>query len=92
MLFVVLGPGLTLTEQLVVEIRETLRRSNTFYVPAVIIQAPELPRTSNNKLSEISVKRILKGEDAGNSSALANPASLEFFKGDGGRQVKHALG
>ena len=91
-LFVVLGPGLTLTEQLVVEIRETLRRSNTFYVPAVIIQAPELPRTSNNKLSEISVKRILKGEDAGNSSALANPASLEFFKGDGGRQVKHALG
>jgi acetoacetyl-CoA synthetase len=48
-------------------------------VPALIIQAPELPRTTNNKLAELSVKRILRGEDPGNSSALANPASLDFF-------------
>ncbi len=91
-LFVVLGAGASLTDELRAEIRETLRRSNAFYVPAVIIQAPEVPRTSNNKLSELSVKRLLKGEDPGNASALANPAALEFFKGEGLRQVKEALG
>lgn len=91
-LFVVLNSGEPLTDALSGEIRETLRRSNTFYVPAVIVQAPEVPRTSNNKLSEVSVKRILKGEDPGNASALANPNSLEFFKGDGLQSVKKALG
>jgi acetoacetyl-CoA synthetase len=91
-LFVVLNAGESLTEGLTGEIRETLRRSNAFYVPAVIVQAPEVPRTSNNKLSELSVKRILKGEDPGNASALANPNSLEFFRGEGLQKVKVALG
>ena len=87
-----LGSNEQLTDELRGEIKETLRRSNAFYVPAVIVQAPEVPRTSNNKLSELSVKRILKGEDPGNASALANPGSLEFFKGEGMRVVKGALG
>jgi acetoacetyl-CoA synthetase len=91
-LFVVLSSGETLTEALSGEIRDTLRRSNAFYVPALIVQAPEVPRTSNNKLSELSVKRILKGEDAGNASALANPNSLEFFKGEGLQKVRATLG
>jgi acetoacetyl-CoA synthetase len=91
-LFVVLNSGESLTEALASEIRETLRRSNAFYVPAVIVQAPEVPRTSNSKLSELSVKRILKGEDAGNASALANPNSLNFFMEEGLQKVKAALG
>jgi acetoacetyl-CoA synthetase len=91
-LFVVLNSGESLTETLNDEIRDTLRRSNAFYVPAVIVEAPEVPRTSNNKLSELSVKRILKGEDPGNSSALANPNALEFFKGEGLQRVRMALG
>jgi acyl-CoA synthetase (AMP-forming)/AMP-acid ligase II len=91
-LFVVLDSSVKLTAVLEAEIRETLRRSNAFYAPALIVQAPEVPRTSNNKLSELSVKRILKGEDPGNYSALANPECLEFFKGEAVRQVKGALG
>lgn len=91
-LFVVLGSNEQLTDELRGEIKETLRRSNAFYVPAVIVQAPEVPRTSNNKLSELSVKRILKGEDPGNASALANPQCLEFFKGQGMQAVKAVLG
>lgn len=91
-LFVVLDSTVNLTPALEVEIRETLRRSNAFYAPALIVQAPEVPRTSNNKLSELSVKRILKGEDPGNSSALANPECLEFFKDEAVRRVKGALG
>ncbi len=91
-LFVVLDSGETLTDAITAEIRETLRRSNAFYVPAVVVQAPELPRTSNAKLSELSVKRILKGEDPGNVSALGNPHSLDFFKAEGLLRVRSALG
>lgn len=91
-LFVVLVQNQILTDTLITEIKETLRRSNAFYVPSVIVQAPDVPRTSNNKLSELSVKRILKGEDPGNASALANPDSLEFFKGEGVQSVRAALG
>jgi len=91
-LFVVLNAGEGMSETLSSEIRDTLRRSNAFYVPALIVQAPEVPRTSNNKLSELSVKRILKGEDPGNASALANPNSLEFFKVEALAKVRSALG
>jgi acetoacetyl-CoA synthetase len=91
-LFVVLPAGTVLTADLQATIRTELKRSNSFYVPALIIQAPELPRTTNNKLSELSVKRILHGLDAGNSSALANPACLDFFRTSALPLVHAALG
>ncbi len=78
-LFVVLAVGDTLDADLEREIRERLKQTNAFYLPARIIQAPDLPRTPNNKLAELTVKRILHGQDPGNTSALVNPASLEFF-------------
>jgi acetoacetyl-CoA synthetase len=90
-LFVVLAPNATLSQQLQERIRTELKRSNAYYVPAVIIQAPELPRTTNNKLAEISVKCILRGDEPGNASALANPQSLEFFKTSGLALVKDVL-
>jgi acetoacetyl-CoA synthetase len=91
-LFVVLANGSTLDEALCNEIRRVLRESNAFYVPALILQAPQLPRTTNSKLSEISVKRALAGKDPGNLSALANPESLSFFLCEGLRAVRTALG
>jgi len=91
-LFTVLAPGLTLDADLRARIREVLRRSNAFYVPAVIIQAPDVPRTANNKMSELTVKRILEGKDPGTTAALANPEALDFFTGPGLRQVRDALG
>lgn len=86
-LFVVLAADDTLSDTLREEIKETLKAVNTFFVPFLIIQAPDLPRTANNKLSELSVKRILRGEDPGNRSALANPESLAFFEGEGRAKV-----
>jgi acetoacetyl-CoA synthetase len=82
-LYVVLAENDTLDAALEDEIKKKLRASNAFYVPALIVQAPQLPRTTNNKLSELSVKRLLRGEDPGNASALANPESLTFFKEEG---------
>lgn len=90
-LFVVLELGAILDDSLTRKIKETLKKANSFFVPALILQAPEVPRTTNNKLSELSVKRILKGEDAGNASALANPQALEFFRGEALLAVKRAL-
>lgn len=90
-LFVVLPPGETLSESLKGEIAKALKSANTFFVPALILQAPDLPRTANNKLSELTVKRILRGEEPGNRSALANPECLPFFEGAGRDQVRAAL-
>ena len=91
-LFVVLSSGEKLGEALSKEISSTLKASNAFFVPAAIIQAPDLPRTANNKLSELSVKRILRGDEPGNRSALANPESLAFFEGEGRAAVRGVLG
>lgn len=91
-LFVVLAEGDYVDAALEEMIRSTLRASNAFYVPALIVQAPQVPRTSNNKLSEVTVKKILRGEDPGNIGALANPDSLEFFTKDAKAIVTRALG
>jgi acetoacetyl-CoA synthetase len=91
-LYVVLAQGDRLDASLEDEIKKTLKASNAFYVPAVIVQAPQIPRTTNNKISELSVKRILRGEDPGNKSALANPESLTFFAGEGREIVVRTLG
>jgi acetoacetyl-CoA synthetase len=80
-LFVVLRAGEKLTGDLELKIKSILKQENTFFVPKFIFQAPDLPRTPNNKLAELTVKRILKGEDPGNKSALVNPECLGFFEG-----------
>jgi len=78
-LFVVLAAGDTLDSDLEKQIRGVLKQSNTFFVPWIILQAPDIPRTPNNKLAELTVKRILHGQEPGNTSALVNPECLEFF-------------
>jgi len=91
-LFLVLRDGVALDEAITLHVKETLRRSNAFFVPALVLQAPGVPKTTNNKLSELSVKRILKGEDAGNRSALANPEVLDFYVSEALPKVRAALG
>jgi acetoacetyl-CoA synthetase len=61
-------------------------------VPALVLQAPELPRTANNKLAEIPVKRILAGKEPGNRAALSNPASLDFFENQARAVIVMKLG
>jgi acetoacetyl-CoA synthetase len=78
-LFVVLATGDTLDAELQQQIRGALKQSNAFFASAVIIQAPDVPRTPNNKLAELTVKRILHGQDPGNLSALTNPECLQFY-------------
>jgi acetoacetyl-CoA synthetase len=79
-LFVQLHPGLTLDDQLRDAIRARIRTNLTpRHVPAVVVQAPDLPRTRSGKLSELAVRELVHGRPVTNTGALANPDCLEFF-------------
>ncbi len=80
-LFVRLLEGVHLTEALQEKICAMIRTNTTpRHVPAKIIAAPDLPRTINGKLTELTVRNAVHGLPIKNADALANPASLEFFK------------
>jgi acetoacetyl-CoA synthetase len=80
-LFVRMVPGKQLTEALQSELRTALRqRCSPRHVPAIISEAPDLPRTISGKLSEIAVRNAICGMELGNAGALANPESLAFFR------------
>jgi acetoacetyl-CoA synthetase len=79
-LFVQLRPGLTLDDDLRSAIRARIRANLTpRHVPAVVVQAPDLPRTRSGKLSELAVRDMVHARPVSNTGALANPECLEFF-------------
>jgi acetoacetyl-CoA synthetase len=80
-LFVVLREGVGLTEALADEIRSRIRAENSpRHVPAVVRQAPDIPRTISGKIVELAVRRLLHGQEIDNADALANPQALDFFR------------
>lgn len=80
-LFVKLAPGVALTDALKDKIRRTLRENaSPRHVPAVILEAPEIPYTLNMKKVESAVTNILNGRAVSNRDALINPASLEYYQ------------
>ena len=82
-LFVVLGDGAELSDELVAEIRRRVREDcSPRHVPSEIRAIDEVPRTLSGKVLEVPVKRILMGEPperAASRDSLANPAALDFF-------------
>lgn len=79
-LFVILDASSQLTPHLVEQIKQHIRQHTTsHHVPAKIIAVTDLPRTPNNKLAEIWVKRIISGDPLPNTSTLANPECLTQF-------------
>jgi acetoacetyl-CoA synthetase len=81
-LFVRLRDGLTLDQELRDRIRMEIRTNTSpHHVPKKIIQVPDLPRTINGKLSELAVRAVIHDRPVGNTDALANPRSLELFRG-----------
>ncbi len=80
-LFVKLRGNLQLTEELKNLIKTTLRReASPHHVPAKIIQVADIPKTINNKTVELAVREIIHNRPVKNIDAIANPASLEYFK------------
>jgi len=80
-LFVCMRPGCQLHPELVARIRSTIRDGTTArHVPAKIIAVPDLPRTISGKLTELAVRNVIHGRPVANTSALANPESLAYFR------------
>lgn len=81
-LFVILKPGVTLDDNLIRRIKTQIRNETTpRHVPAKIIQVADLPRTKNGKLAEVAVRNVIHRINNTNLAALANPESLEAFRG-----------
>lgn len=80
-LFVVLRPGLELTETLEDNIRDVIRtNASPRHVPAKILAVPDIPRTRSGKLVELAVRATVHGESINNTDAIANPESLDYFR------------
>ena len=80
-LFVKLASGYSLTEELKNKIRRSLRENaSPRHVPALIMEAPDIPYTFNMKKVEVAVTNIINGKPVLNRDALANPESLDYFE------------
>lgn len=79
-LFVKMAEGKLLNESLISQIKLALKqKASPRHVPALIIQAPDFPRTKSNKLVEIAVANEINKVTNTNLGALANPESLDWF-------------
>lgn len=80
-LFVTMKKGEYLTEDLVKRIKQKIRDgASPRHVPAKIITVSDIPRTKNNKISEIAVRDTINGKKVANTEALSNPESLNQFR------------
>ena len=80
-LFVRLREGLSLDDALIAKIKHRIRENTTpRYVPAKVLQVPDIPRTKSNKIVELAVREVVHGRPVKNLEALANPEALEHFR------------
>ena len=80
-LFVKMREGRELTDDLIKEIKSTIRTECTpRHVPAKILEVADIPRTKSGKIVEISVRDVVHGRNIKNKESLANAEALEFFK------------
>ena len=80
-LFIVLKPGMSYTQDTEKAIKSALRtQASPRHVPDLIVVAPALPRTKSNKLVELAVTDVVNGREVRNRDSLANPEALDFFK------------
>lgn len=82
-LFVVLKPGVKLSEELKRKITEKIRFTlSPRHVPDDVFAIAEVPRTLSGKKMEVPIKKILKGvppEKAINPDSMTNPESIVQF-------------
>lgn len=70
-----------LDEPLQARIRQELRsQASPRHVPSLIVRAPAVPRTRSGKMTELAVADIVAHRTERDTSSLANPDSLEWFR------------
>jgi len=79
-LFVVLQPGVQLSEELTATIKQVIRRNTTpRHVPEKVIAVADIPKTISGKIVELAVRKMIHGQPVDNTDALANPEALDYF-------------
>jgi acetoacetyl-CoA synthetase len=82
-LYLVLAPGASLTDELIAKIKSALRSAlSPRHVPDEIHVVPGVPRTLSGKKLEVPVRKILGGtpvNEAADPASLANPDVLGYF-------------
>lgn len=93
-LFVRLNPGEELTEELVQEIKATIRsRTSARHVPDEVIEVPDIPVTHAGKRIEVPLKKLFTGvheAEAVNRSSLQRPNAVDWFV-DAARSYRERL-
>jgi acetoacetyl-CoA synthetase len=80
-LLVRLADGVDLSDDLVAEVKDRIRRGCTpRHVPGVVVAVDDLPRTRSNKLAELAVRDLIHGRAVNNTDALANPQALAHYR------------
>jgi acetoacetyl-CoA synthetase len=70
-----------LDEALESRIRGELRsQASPRHVPSLIVRAPAVPRTRSGKMTELAVADIVARRTERDTSSVANPESLEWFR------------
>ncbi|MGF1872804.1 acetoacetate--CoA ligase [Photobacterium indicum] len=81
-LFVQLADGCMLDDALKATIRQRIKQHcSPRHIPAVILPVRDIPRTKSGKLVELAVRNIVHNLPVTNIGALANPSTLEQYKG-----------
>lgn len=82
-LFVVLGEGTELNDDLASRIRDTIRENlSPRHLPNEIFAIDDVPRTFSGKKLEIPVRKLLLGqpvEKVINKDTMGNPESIDYF-------------
>ena len=80
-LFVKLGGELLLNTSLKKTIITKIKHSlSPKHVPSIILQVSDIPKTKSGKIVELTIKKLIHGENSLNISSLINPQSLKDFK------------
>jgi acetoacetyl-CoA synthetase len=80
-LFVLLEEGVALDPALAATIRDAIRRHATpRHVPGQVHAVPDLPRSSNGKVSEAAIRDTINGTRPVSVQGLLNPGALAHFR------------
>ena len=79
-LLVRLAERVELDDELIAEVKRVIRVGCTpRHVPALVLAVDDLPRTRSGKLAELAVTDAVNGRVVRNTSALANPETLDMI-------------
>ncbi len=80
-LFVKLAPGFELDEDLINDVKNSIRQDTSVrHVPAKILEVSDIPRTKSGKIVELTIRDIINGEKPKNLNAIDNSECLVEYQ------------